>query len=341
MRIAFTIAALLAMPISIARADTPTTSFQSGGWQGTAIAQNGEFAFCVMSAVYGKEDSSIVLTMGLDRNDGWMVAVNGDRLSFPTGSIALGVAFDDDPPTDVEGQAKTPTELAFHVQGADMLDRHADAKKLTLQFRRASIPFALVEFRAAVQSLRECLAANTKLAAIPPAPPPVLPAAAPAPRRFGTLAAAKVDVRAKPALDSPADWILRSGLPVEIIETRTDWKKIRASDGTEGWVRGTMISDTRDILVVSAVLTLRQSPQVDAAIVARLEPGVIAQVLQCDGAWCELAAGDYRGWAGQAPLWAWQRVKSFNRRPSWPRSSKLRPCKSGLLCGKLQLCSNA
>ena len=46
-----------------------------------------------------------------------------------------------------------------------------------------------------------------------------------------------------------------------------------------------------------------RAPDAKAAVVAYLEPKVIAEVGQCTGAWCEISVKGYDGWIEQDRLW--------------------------------------
>jgi SH3-like domain-containing protein len=37
--------------------------------------------------------------------------------------------------------------------------------------------------------------------------------------------------------------------------------------------------------------------------VARLEPGVLANIISCDGRWCRISVGEFRGYIEQSKLW--------------------------------------
>jgi SH3-like domain-containing protein len=49
-------------------------------------------------------------------------------------------------------------------------------------------------------------------------------------------------------------------------------------------------------MVTGGVRALRVSPQPNAAIVARAEPGVIGKLDQCQGGWCRIETSEYAGW---------------------------------------------
>ena len=122
--------------------------------------------------------------------------------------------------------------------------------------------------------------------------------------RFATLRADKVFLRSGPSADYPVQWVyIRKGLPVEILANFDIWRKIHDFDGTEGWVNQQMLSGRRNVLVSGAIRELHHEAQPDSPVVARLEPGVVAQLAHCNPQWCELKTGGYRGWLKREEIW--------------------------------------
>lgn len=122
--------------------------------------------------------------------------------------------------------------------------------------------------------------------------------------RFVSLGADEVNLRFGPGEGYPIAWILtREGLPVEIVEEFDTWRKVRLHDGDLGWIHASLLSSTRTVLIADEVRALRQTPDREARIVLRAEPGVIGWLLDCDGSWCRVEIEGRRGWLQRAELW--------------------------------------
>ena len=130
--------------------------------------------------------------------------------------------------------------------------------------------------------------------------------------RFVSLKSNKVNVRRGPSTDQAIVWVFsRAGLPVEVIAEFENWRRVRDSEGADGWVFHSLLSGRRTVLVspwsksqqgpVSIPLHDRQSA--GSSVVAQLQPGVIGDLVECDGKWCELAVGSYSGYVQQKKLW--------------------------------------
>jgi SH3-like domain-containing protein len=64
-----------------------------------------------------------------------------------------------------------------------------------------------------------------------------------------------------------------------------------------------MLQGKRDVVVTGAVRALRRHPVANAGIVARAEPGVVARLLECQGPWCRVDAGEATGWVRRDEVW--------------------------------------
>ncbi len=68
--------------------------------------------------------------------------------------------------------------------------------------------------------------------------------------RFVSLKAEKVNVRRGPSSDHAVAWVFqRKGMPVEIVAEFDNWRRIRDSDGEEGWILQNMLSGRRTAVV--------------------------------------------------------------------------------------------
>ena len=136
---------------------------------------------------------------------------------------------------------------------------------------------------------------------------PIGPSGLPIPR-FVSLKAEKVNVRRGPSSDHPVAWVFqRKGMPVEIVAEFENWRRIRDSDGEEGWILQNMLSGKRTAEVApwkdGKNVPLMNGPKSGAGVVAEVGSGVVAEVEGCDGDWCELKAGGYDGYIEQTQLW--------------------------------------
>ena len=69
--------------------------------------------------------------------------------------------------------------------------------------------------------------------------------------RYVSLKTDRVNLREGPSKDHRTLWVFqRAGLPVEIMAEFETWRRIRDSEGTEGWVLHSLLSGRRTALVM-------------------------------------------------------------------------------------------
>ena len=126
--------------------------------------------------------------------------------------------------------------------------------------------------------------------------------------RYVSLKSDHVNVRAGPTKDNDVAWVYtRSGLPVEITAEFENWRRVRDSEGAEGWVYHSLLSGRRTAVVTMKnkddLATLYESADSTSAVAARLQAGVVAQVKKCDSHWCHISGTGFDGWIQQERLW--------------------------------------
>ncbi|BAQ16157.1 SH3 domain-containing protein [Methyloceanibacter caenitepidi] len=130
--------------------------------------------------------------------------------------------------------------------------------------------------------------------------------------RFVSLKSDKVNVRRGPSTDQSIVWVFsRAGLPVEVIAEFENWRRVRDSEGADGWVFHSLLSGRRTVLVSPwskgkqgpVSIPLHSSRSAGSGVVAQLQPGVLGDLVECDGSWCELSIGNYSGYVQQEKLW--------------------------------------
>lgn len=121
--------------------------------------------------------------------------------------------------------------------------------------------------------------------------------------RYVSMKATEGNVRRGPSLSHRIDWVFkRQGMPLEITAEFGHWRRVRDRDGQGGWMHFALLSGARTVIVEHPV-TLLARPKSGARDVARVEPGVIARIIECDTGWCRLNAGGRKGWATRDGLW--------------------------------------
>jgi len=126
--------------------------------------------------------------------------------------------------------------------------------------------------------------------------------------RYVSLKSDRVNLREGPSKDHRTIWVFqRAGLPVEITAEFEIWRKVRDSEGAEGWVLHSLLSGRRTALVApwkkGIDSTLYDKANAQSAMIAKLQSNVIANVRSCDSAWCRVSVEGFNGYIQQSDLW--------------------------------------
>ncbi len=130
--------------------------------------------------------------------------------------------------------------------------------------------------------------------------------------RFVSLKSKRVNLRVGPGSDYAVSWLyLKSGLPVEIIQEYDNWRRVRDADGTEGWVFHSLLDGRRTALAApwmrgkgdTIFVDLHQDAQENSKVVARIQPGVVISIGECNGTWCHASVDGTDGWVNQGEVW--------------------------------------
>jgi SH3-like domain-containing protein len=124
----------------------------------------------------------------------------------------------------------------------------------------------------------------------------------------------EVRMRVGPSEEYPIEWVFkRAGLPVKVVRVREGWRLVEDPEGTQGWIAASQLNPARGVLVVGTGLTdVRAEPAGTSPLKWRAETGVVARLLRCREAWCEVdlatakqreSGKSLRGWMARQRLW--------------------------------------
>jgi SH3-like domain-containing protein len=126
--------------------------------------------------------------------------------------------------------------------------------------------------------------------------------------RYVSLKSDHVNVRIGPTKDNDVAWVYtRAGLPVEVTAEFENWRRVRDSEGAEGWVYHSLLSGRRTAVIImkdkGELAALYETASTGSPVTARLQAGVVAQVKHCDIKWCRIIGSGFDGWIEKPQLW--------------------------------------
>ena len=135
----------------------------------------------------------------------------------------------------------------------------------------------------------------------------VLPTPALAERKppyWASIIPVKARMRTGPGRNFPASWVYqRAGLPVKVLESYPNWRKVADPDGTTGWMQANMIGDVRTAIITGSIRDLRGSPDRAAPVIWRAAPGGVGRVSKCAGGWCLFDVKGRAGYVETSGIW--------------------------------------
>ncbi len=112
-------------------------------------------------------------------------------------------------------------------------------------------------------------------------------------------------MRTGPSTEFPVTWIYkRQNLPVKVVAVHSVWRKVQDPDGEQGWLHVRLLSPERTAIVIGKdVSALRDSPQANAHVSWRVEPGVVGTIDECEKGYCRFETNGRYGYIQTSRIW--------------------------------------
>jgi SH3-like domain-containing protein len=122
---------------------------------------------------------------------------------------------------------------------------------------------------------------------------------------WASISATKAMMRTGPGQNYPATWLyVRADLPIKVVETYPNWRKVQDPNGETGWMLQRLLSDQRTAIVTGTEpRPLHESAEDGARIRYRAEPGVVGRISQCANNWCLLDVDGRQGFIRGGHFW--------------------------------------
>ena len=122
--------------------------------------------------------------------------------------------------------------------------------------------------------------------------------------RFVSMKASNGYARRGPSMLHRIDWeFTQPDLPLMITDEFGLWRRVRAVDGTGGWMHYILLSGVRYVIITADRATLHLKPDESASVTAFAEKDVIAKLGKCTKHWCRISSGGYKGWVRKSEFW--------------------------------------
>ncbi len=122
--------------------------------------------------------------------------------------------------------------------------------------------------------------------------------------RYVTLKFNEVNMRAGPGREYPVLWRYnKSGLPLLVEAEFGIWRKVVDHEGTNGWMRGSVLSLRRMALVTDGSAKVYATGNDTGHVIAIAERNALLELQSCPANMCKVASDSMRGWIKRDSIW--------------------------------------
>jgi SH3-like domain-containing protein len=147
---------------------------------------------------------------------------------------------------------------------------------------------------------------------------PIRKSGANAPRvlRYVSQRSDKAYLREGPTYAHKVLWVYRHrGYPFAVIGQFDNWRRVRAADGTQGWMNASMLSDQRSVLVTGKGRARITAEAQGGKVVALADAGAIASLRSCTRDACRIKGEQVDGWIPKSRIWGVDANEVFDKLP--------------------------
>lgn len=121
---------------------------------------------------------------------------------------------------------------------------------------------------------------------------------------YAAISAGQARMRTGPGRNYPVSWLYqRAGLPVRVVDIYKEWRKVEDPGGTQGWMLGNLLTDSRHAIVADTIVVLRDQPNGGGRMQYRAQPGVVGKISKCGSGWCYFDVKGRGGFVEAIHLW--------------------------------------
>ena len=121
---------------------------------------------------------------------------------------------------------------------------------------------------------------------------------------FLTLRNDKVNLRQGPSFDYPVKiFYKKQFLPVKIIDTFENFRKIKDHENNTGWIHISQLSKKKAVIVIDDQAYIFSSNTIYSKPLAISKNGKLLLIKKCKKDWCKISSKNIKGWIKKESLW--------------------------------------
>ena len=121
---------------------------------------------------------------------------------------------------------------------------------------------------------------------------------------YRTLKNDKANLRQGPSFEYPVKiFYKKKFLPVLILDSSDNFKKIRDHENNSGWIHVSQLSKKKAAIVIDDDIIVFSKPSVFSTPLVILRKGRLCKIVKCKQDWCRIKVDKYKGWIKKDGLW--------------------------------------
>ena len=125
-------------------------------------------------------------------------------------------------------------------------------------------------------------------------------------RDMVSIKGAIVNMRSGPSTRSEVLWELKRGFPLQVLERKGRWLRVRDFENDKGWVAAALTNRTPHYVVKARVANIRNGPGTRSRLVGKAERYDLLRTLGVNAGWVRVKRPDgLKGWVAKRLLWGW------------------------------------
>ena len=120
---------------------------------------------------------------------------------------------------------------------------------------------------------------------------------------FLSLKKNKVNVRYGPSFETPIKYVYKKiNLPIKQIDKKENWRRIIDVKNNSGWIHWSQLKKINSIIPLEDKILFKK-PSNFSKPLAKIKKGRILILQKCNGIWCKVKSGNFKGWIKTDNIW--------------------------------------
>jgi len=116
----------------------------------------------------------------------------------------------------------------------------------------------------------------------------------------------EVNMRSGPGTNYKILWVLKRGYPLQVVDRKNKWYRVRDFEGDTGWVYASLTNREAHFVVKKEKVNLRSGPGTHYRIVAQAKRGVVFRTVKRVKGWVKVKhENGITAWVARQLVWGW------------------------------------